>query len=136
MSYSWGGEVEVESPFKHLVGWGGVWAGLLVATKALDVVTTAVGLLLVPGFVEANPYAAAVFESMGVLTGLLVLSAVTLLVVGSVTEFGARYLERDADTPEWAPTFTRIVGYGPLSVVFGAAALHNTGLIVRVLLTG
>lgn len=136
MSYVVGEEVDLASPFRYLVGWGGLWAGLLVGTKALDVVTTAVGLLVVPGFSEANPFAAAVFESVGVITGLLLLSIATIVVVGLVTETGARYLERLEDTPEWAPTFTRTVGYGPLSVVFGAAALHNTGLIVRVLLSG
>ena len=124
------------TPFRHLVGWTWVWAGLLVVGKALDALTTGVGLLYVPGFVEANPFAAAYFGSMGVATGLLTLSLLTVTIVTLVTEVGARYLVRHDEAPVWGPTVTRFVGYVPLSVVFVFAALHNAGLIVRVVLLG
>lgn len=136
MSFAYDEGVAYPTPFRHLVDWTWVWVGLLVLAKALDVGTTAVGLLYVPGFVEGNPFAALYFDAMGVVTGLLTLSVLTVVVVAAVTELGARYLEGHEESPHWGPTATRVVGYVPLSVVFVFAALHNTGLIVRVVLFG
>lgn len=135
MSYAYQ-EVGHVTPFGNLIGWSWVWIGLLVVGKALDVVTTAVGLLYVPGFVEANPFAAVYFDSFGVVTGLLSLSLALIVVVTAVTELGARYLANHEDGPAWGPTVTRFVGYVPLSVVFVFAGLHNAGLIIRVVLLG
>jgi len=136
MSYVLGEERETASPYAHLTGWGWVFAGLLVVTKALDAGTTAVGLMLVPGFVEGNPLAATVLNSSSVGAGLLSLSLLVVFGVGLVTEIGARYLAGHPDAPDWSPTLTRMVGYGPLSVIFAAAAIHNAGLIIRVVLSG
>lgn len=135
MSYAYR-EVGYASPFGNLIGWSWVWVGLLVLGKALDVVTTAVGLLVVPGFVEANPFAALYFETAGVVTGLLTLSILLLIVVTAVTELGARYLASHPEAPPWGPTVTRFVGYVPLTVIFVFAGLHNAGLIIRVVLLG
>jgi hypothetical protein len=136
MSVGFGEGVEHATPFGHLADWTWVWAGLLVLAKALDAVTTAVGLLLAPGFVEANPYAATVFDSVGVVTGLVGLSLLTVLSVTLATELGARYLRSHDSAPGWGSTATRVVGYAPLSIAFVFAALHNAGLVVRVLLLG
>ena len=134
MSYGTVWEFDHERPPGHATGWAGAGIGGLVMTKFLDAGTTAVGLLYVPGFVEANPFPAGVFEALGVGTGLLVLSLLTVALVTLVTEAGARYLEGHDESPDWGPTATRFVGYVPISIVFGAAALHNAGLILRVLL--
>lgn len=136
MSYERVWRFDHEPTVGHANGWAGAWIGALVTTKALDAGTTAFGLLFVPGFVEANPFPAEVFGAVGVATGLLVLSILTLVLVVGVTEAGARHLASHPDSPEWGPKATRIVGYAPLSIVFGAAALHNAGLILRVLLVG
>lgn len=136
MSVGYGEGIDYATPFRHLVDWSRVWVVLLVVGKGLDAATTAFGLLVVPGFVEANPFAASVFDSLGVATGLLVLSVLTVATVALATELGAWYLNRKEGAPGWGPTATRILGYVPLSIVFVFAALHNAGLIVRVLLLG
>jgi len=136
MSYAYEDAVGYPTPFRHLVDWTWVWAGLLVFGKLLDAGTTAVGLLYVPGFVEANPFAALYFDALGVVTGLVTLSILTVAIVATVTELGARYLEGHEESPGWGPTATRFVGYVPLTIVFVFAALHNTGLIVRVVFFG
>lgn len=134
MSYEVGWEFDHAPAFGHPYGSPGAWIGFLGVSKALDAGTTAVGLLFVSGLSEANPFPAGVFGSIGVGMGLLILSVATVVVVALVTEAGARYLRGHEDAAEWSPTATRIVGYAPLSVVFLAAALHNAGLILRVLL--
>lgn len=101
----------------------------LLLTKALDATTTAVGLALVPGLAEANPVAATLFSTVGVLPGLLLASLVILAIVVAVTETGAGWLRRHPDAPGWAPRATRIAGYLPPSLVFGAAAIHNATLV-------
>ena len=101
----------------------------LLLTKALDATTTAVGLTLVPGLVESNPFAAVLFSSVGVLPGLLLATLAVLAVVVGVTEAGVAWLRKRPDTPGWGPTVTRIVGYLPPSLVFGVAAVHNTTLL-------
>lgn len=136
MSYEVAWEFDHGPSIEHSKEWAWAWIGLLGATKALDAGTTAVGLLFVPGLVEANPFPASVFGSVGVGTGLVVLSVLTVVVVTLVTEAGARYLEGHDEAAAWGPTATRLVGYGPLSIVFLAASLHNAGLILRVLLVG
>ena len=101
----------------------------LSLTKALDATTTAVGLAFVPGVVEANPFAAALFAAVGVFPGLLLASLAVLAFVVAITETGAAWLARRSDAPEWAPVATRTVGYLPPSLVFGAAAVHNAALL-------
>lgn len=101
----------------------------LLLTKALDATTTAVGLTLVPGLVESNPFAAALFSTVGVLPGLLLASLAVLAFVVGVTEAGAAWLARHPDAPGWGPTATRAVGYLPPSLIFGAAAVHNATLL-------
>ena len=136
MSYQVGWELDHGPSIEHGNEWWVAWVGFLGVSKALDAGTTAFGLTFVPGLAEANPFPATVFGSVGVGTGLLVLSVLTVVVVTLVTEAGARYLEGHEEAADWSPTATRLVGYAPLSIVFLAAALHNAGLILRVLLVG
>ena len=102
---------------------------LLALTKALDAATTALGLVLVPRIVESNPFAATLFETVGVLPGLLLGSLAVVGVVVLVTEYGVAKLRRTPDAPDWAPTATRIVGYFPPSLLFGAVAVYNAALL-------
>ena len=136
MSYEVAWEFDHGPSIEHSAEWAWAWIGFLGVSKALDAGTTAVGLLFVPGLVEANPFPASVFGSIGVGTGLLMLSVLTVVVVTLVTEAGARYLQGHDEAAAWAPTATRLVGYAPLSIVFLAASIHNAGLILRVLLVG
>jgi hypothetical protein len=102
---------------------------LLSLTKALDAGTTVLGLSLVPGIVESNPFAAALFSAVGLVPGVLVGSLAVLAFVVAVTETGAAWLRRVSDGPEWAPTAARAVGYLAPSLVFAAAAVNNAALL-------
>lgn len=102
---------------------------LLSLTKALDAGTTAIGLTLVPGVVESNPLAAALFSAVGVLPGLLVGTVAVLVAVVAITEASAAWLRRAPDVPGWAPGAARTVGYLVPSLVFGAVAVHNAMLL-------
>lgn len=98
-------------------------------TKALDATTTAIGLALVPGIAEANPVAATLFSTVGVLPGVVLGSLIVLAFVVALTESGVAWLRRQPDAPDWAPTATRVAGYLLPSLVFGAAAVHNAALL-------
>ena len=100
----------------------------LVAARSLDVVTTVLGLALVPRLQEANPVAATVFEECGVLAGSLFLSVCTLAVVTLTTELGVRVVERAGDLAD--ASALRYLGYGLPAAIAVVAALHNARLIV------
>ena len=101
----------------------------LSLTKALDATTTALGLALVPGIAEANPFAAALFSAVGVIPGVALGSLLVLAFVVGVTEIGVAWLRRQSDAPGWAPTAVRVVGYVPLSLLFVVVAIHNAMLL-------
>lgn len=107
------------------------WILALVASKASDLVTTLLGLLLVDGLTERNPVAGVVFDQFGVV-GLWTLSAVVLVAVIAVVERGASVLERHDETALGAHT-VYFLGYLPLITLFSSVALYNAVLLCRLL---
>lgn len=105
----------------------------LVLAKLLDGGTTAVGLLFVPTIVEANPFLRALIGLVGVVPGLVLGTAVVLVVVVAVTELGVSVCARRAPDDAWMRPAVRLVGYLPLSLIFAAASLHNLQLVTRAL---
>lgn len=101
---------------------------LLAGTKLADAVTTAVGVMAVPGIVELNPIASAVFAGKGTLTGLAVLSFVTVAVATVTAEWLAILIRRRFDMPRLALLAKGTI-YGSLSLLFGAIAVNNALLI-------
>lgn len=101
---------------------------LLVGTKSTDAITTAVGLALVPGIVEMNPLADAVFADAGTVTGLVVLSFATVVGTILTTELLALEARRRFGLVRLS-LLAQATIYGVLSVLFGAIALSNLHLI-------
>ncbi|MXR40978.1 hypothetical protein GRX01_06435 [Halobaculum sp. WSA2] len=103
---------------------------LLSATKAADVLTTAVGLALIPRLTELNPIAAAVFGEMGAVDGLVALGTGVVLMTGLAVEFCACEAYRHTGSPT-LPALLRIGAYGSLSAVYAFAAVNNALLVAR-----
>lgn len=101
---------------------------LLLGTKAADAATTAVGLYSVPGIVERNPVADAVFGGEGTVAGLAVLSVATVAVATVVAELLAVEVRRRLGRDRLALALKAAI-YGSLSALFGAIAVHNALLI-------
>lgn len=105
---------------------------LLVTMKAADILTTAVGLSLLPGLAELNPIAAAVFGEIGPIDGLVALGTGVVLMTGLVVEFCACEAYRYTRSPT-VPALLRVGAYGSLSTVYAFAAVKNALLIARLL---
>lgn len=103
------------------------WIVALVASKASDLATTMVGLLVADGLAERNPLAGVVFEHFGVV-GLCALSAAVLVSVVLVVEHGAAVLEAHDETAMGADTVYRL-GYLPLTLLFSSVAVYNSVLL-------
>ena len=101
---------------------------LLLGTKTADAATTALGLYYVPGVVEANPLADAVFAGGGTLAGLAVLSVATVALATLVAEFVAVEVRRRLGRDRLALWLKASV-YGSLSALFGAIAVRNALLV-------
>jgi hypothetical protein len=101
---------------------------LLAATKASDLVTTAVGLSS-PGLVEANVFVRHAMASWGTVEALVVLGGVS--VVGSVVvvEWGAGVVADQGSFP--GPELLQGAGYGSLAAVYLAATARNVALLVE-----
>lgn len=120
------GELDLD-PFQRSVPVG--LAGLVVS-KLADATTTFLGLQFVPYVVESNPHLRLLMASIGVLPGLLLGTILVLGLVVGVTEsarIACQRLDRDVDS---ALRIVRFVGYVPLSIVFGAASLHNLVVVL------
>ena len=100
----------------------------LAGTKLADALTTAVGVSYVPGIVELNPFAAAVFAGNGTVTGLVVLSFATVAVATLAAEWLAVHIRRRLGMDR-AALLAKAAVYGVLSLLFGAIALNNALLI-------
>lgn len=101
---------------------------LLAGTKAADAATTAIGVRYVPGIVETNPLAHAVFVGEGTLAGLAVLSFVTVSVAVLVAELLAVEIRRRLHRDRLA-ILSKSAVYAGLSCLFGAVAVSNALLI-------
>lgn len=97
---------------------------LLAGTKALDALTTAVGLAASPDVVEANALVAAVMRALGVGPALLALSVLTVAVIAGFTESAAHLSRWAEDTP--SPAVVRQFGYGVPSALHVGIAVNNT----------
>jgi hypothetical protein len=100
----------------------------LLGTKTADAATTAVGLHYVPGIVELNPFADAVFADGGTIAGLAVLSVATVALATLAAEFVAVEVHRRLGRDRLALSLKALV-YGSLSALFGAIAVQNALLI-------
>lgn len=100
----------------------------LVGTKLTDVITTAVGVRYIPAIVEANPVAGGLFAELGLLTGLTVLGAVTVLFAAGAAELFGLEVRRRFGLPKTA-LFAQASIYLTLSVLFGLVSIHNAALI-------
>lgn len=100
----------------------------LIGTKTTDAITTAVGLQYVPGIVEMNPVADAVFADSGTVAGLVFLSFITVIVTVLLTEWLAVNVHRRLGMSHLALA-SKVVIYGGLSLLFGLIALQNSLLI-------
>lgn len=101
---------------------------LLAGTKLADAVTTAIGVRFVPGIVELNPVADAVFGGSGTFAGLAVLSVATVAVATLVAEYLAVQIRRRFGLDRLALASKAAI-YGALSILFGAVAVNNALLI-------
>ncbi|WP_435066169.1 DUF5658 family protein [Halobaculum sp. EA56] len=101
---------------------------LLVVSKIADVVTTAVGLLYIPGITELNPIAESVFQSMGLIVGVVVFGFSVVFCVALAVELCVCELYR-LTRSAGASVCLRLGAYGTLSVVYFYAAYRNAILI-------
>ncbi|WP_336003450.1 hypothetical protein [Halorientalis halophila] len=103
------------------------WILALVLTKAGDLTTTILGLVVVDGLTERNPVAAAIVARFGIV-GLCWLTLVVLGVVVLVVEFAARIIERDTET-DLSGDAAYLLGYLPLVALFTLATVYNAVLL-------
>lgn len=103
---------------------------LLVTAQFVDILTTIGALTLVPSLTEANPFAVAAMESIGLISGLVFLGGVVVLCSALLIEASATQLYRYTRS-EWWCGAVRVVGYGSISLVYFLAAFHNTALVVE-----
>lgn len=102
----------------------------LVGTKTADAVTTAVGLLFIPGIVELNPFASSVFAGNGVFTGLAVMSVATVIVAVVLAELLAVQIRLRLRMDRLA-LLTKTAIYVALSGWFGLVAISNALLLAE-----
>ena len=102
---------------------------LLTAAKAMDALTTGVGLRYVPGIYEANPIADAAFRRLGIVDGLVWSSFVVIVAIALITEVAAIAVAARRPDGHLAP-LVRVVGYGIPAVLFGAIAVYNAQLLL------
>lgn len=105
---------------------------VLWLTKLADILTTVVGLELIPGLVEMNPLARAYMGTVGTVPGLLLQGGAVVIGTTLVVEYSLHrlYFWHGSETAVLA---IRGAAYGTLSVLYGLTAIHNTQLIVECL---
>ncbi|NHN43198.1 hypothetical protein G9C85_16395 [Halorubellus sp. JP-L1] len=103
----------------------------VAATSTLDAVSTVVGLSLAPVLVERNPVARALFERIGVVATVVLVSALAVGIVVATTEGAVRIVRSRS---QFRATVRRVaalraVGYGTPSVVSLVVATNNFALL-------
>lgn len=101
----------------------GLISGTVVA-KIADGLVTAVVLTRSAG-TERNPVAASVFETIGVLPGVVGLTVLALVVAVGGIELAAT----GAPGGRVTPTVVRFCGYGPLLVVWSLVTLYSAAVV-------
>lgn len=106
---------------------------LLIASKLFDAATTAIGLVMVPFAIERNRTARALIADLGLVPGLLLGSVVVVATVFLVTELGVWATTRSELSSGWGAHPVRTIGYVTLSLIFLAAGLNNSVLVLGAL---
>lgn len=101
---------------------------LLLGTKLADVVTTVIGIRLIPMIAETNPVAEYFFEELGLVTGLSILGFASVFLAACTAELLGIEVRRRYGLPKTA-LFAQISIYLILSILFGLVALSNADLI-------
>ena len=100
----------------------------MIATKAADIVTTAVGMRYIPRIVEANPVADRLFVEMGLFTGLTLVGFASVVFAVCAAELFGIEVRRRFGLPKTALCAQAAI-YLTLSLLFGLVAGHNAILI-------
>lgn len=108
-----------------------VLAALLLVGKGIDAVSTIVGLTVAPDVREVIPLAGALISAFGPVGGMVALTAITLVVVGLLAEFGV-LVERllPEVTPSWYAGAVRTSVYVLTATWFAVIGVHNFLLIL------
>lgn len=106
--------------------WG---LAVLSLTKALDGVTTMVGLSASTSIVEKNVFVASAMHAIGVASALLLTSVVTIATIVIATETATCLSRRTTSAELPRPAAIRLVGYGIPSLFHIAIATHNVFVI-------
>lgn len=101
----------------------GLIGGVVVA-KTADALVTAVALTNTRS-TERNPVAAAVFETIGVLPGIVASSLLALVVAVGGIELAASSVPNG----RVRPTVVRLCGYGPLFCLWSLVTLSNLTVV-------
>jgi len=102
---------------------------LLVLTKSTDLLTTIVGLTVVEGLAEKNPVGALIYREIGIV-GLIGASIVGVLLVVVVVELAGSWIAT-LDDCSLECRHLYLIGYLPLILVYSAATIHNSMLVLR-----
>lgn len=97
---------------------------VLVIAQIADVLTTLYGMRL-PGVEERNPIALPLVDALGPATALIAISFVSIVIVVTVTEGAAAFIEHGTVTP----TRLRWLGYLPHILISTAAVTNNVIII-------
>jgi hypothetical protein len=100
----------------------------LLGTKLADIITTAIGIRYIPAIVEANPIANGAFAELGLVTGLTVFGAASVLLATCAAELFGIEIRRRFGLPKMALCAQASI-YLSLSVLFGLVSMHNAALI-------
>lgn len=98
--------------------------------KIADILTTVVGLQLIPRLVEVNPIARLYMESVGTILGLILQGSAIVIVTTIVLEYVLQEMYRQHGHV-CLVVLLRFTAYGTLSFLYGITALHNTQLIIE-----
>lgn len=106
-------------------------ASLLLVGKGVDAVSTVVGLSVAPDLREAIPLARWLMTTFGTVPGTVLLTLLTVLVVGALAEFGV-VVERllPEVTPPWYAGAVRTSVYVLTACWFAAIGVRNLLLLV------
>jgi len=96
-------------------------------TKLGDLVTTVVGLVVVDGLSERNPFAASLIGRFGI-PGLVIATVAVFCLVVVVVEWATTMAERNSNLDS---TLLYLISYLPLSLVFALATVNNAVLVYR-----
>jgi len=104
----------------------GLLVAALVVTRLGDVLVTYHGLGV--GLVEVNPVAVAAMDALGVVPGLLAVSAAVVVGIVAAGETALRLL----DPPRSRRPVVRALWYGGPALLWAGVCVYNAVLVLRV----